>query len=226
MKILVVEDDKKVAGFIRQGLREEQYTVDTAYDGEEGLLAVRSNHYDVVILDVMMPKKDGFEVCKAMRSEAILTPVLMLTARDHLEDKVKGLKDGADDYLTKPFAFEELLARIEALLRRGSNYKAHCLKVGDLELDPISRKVIRENKMITLTGKEFALLEYLMKNKGRVITQAMISDQVWEMDFDGLSNVVNVYINHLRDKVDKGFSKRYIHTVRGSGYKIDENTDS
>ncbi|MGE5340910.1 MAG: response regulator transcription factor [Candidatus Omnitrophota bacterium] len=223
MRILIVEDDKKVAGFLKRGLKEEHYLVDVCHDGEEGLNVVQTNEYDLILLDVMLPKKDGFTFCQEIRRLAILTPVLMLTARDHLDDKIKGLQDGADDYLTKPFAFEELLARIKALLRRSQKYKSTLLKVGNLELDPVSRKITREEKPIVLTGKEYALLEYLMQNKGRVITHSMLADHVWDTDFDGLSNVVNVYINHLREKVDKGFSKKYIHTIRGVGYKIDEN---
>ncbi len=225
MRILIVEDDKKVASFLKRGLKEEHYAVDVSYDGEEAMEYVRFNQYDLIILDIMLPKKDGFTVCKEIRNESILTPVLMLTARDQVEDKVKGLQEGADDYLAKPFAFEELLARIKALLRRVQDYKTKNLKVGDLELDPVSRKITREGKIITLTGKEYALLEYLMRNKGRIITQSMIIDHIWDMNFDGLSNVVNVYINHLRDKIDKGFAKKYIKTVRGVGYKIDENSD-
>lgn len=223
MRILIAEDDRKVAGFLKKGLKEEQYAVDVCYDGEEALFQAQVNQYDLIILDVMLPKKNGFAVCKAIREEGILSPILMLTARDQLEDKVKGLQEGADDYLTKPFAFEELLARIQALLRRTQDYKTKTLKVGDLEMDPVSRKITREGKTITLTGKEYALLEYLMRNKGRVITQSMIIDHVWDMHYDGLSNVVNVYINHLREKIDKGFSQKYIHTIRGVGYKIDEN---
>jgi heavy metal response regulator len=225
MRILIAEDDRKVAGFLKKGLKEEQYAVDVCYDGEEALFQAQVNQYDLIILDVMLPKKNGFAVCKAIREEGILSPILMLTARDQLEDKVKGLQEGADDYLTKPFAFEELLARIQALLRRTQDYKTKTLKVGDLEMDPVSRKITREGKTITLTGKEYALLEYLMRNKGRVITQSMIIDHVWDMHYDGLSNVVNVYINHLREKIDKGFSQKYIHTIRGVGYKIDENED-
>jgi DNA-binding response OmpR family regulator len=183
------------------------------------------NEYDVIILDVMLPLKNGFAVCKEIREAGNLIPILMLTARDHLEDKVKGLQVGADDYLTKPFAFEELLARIQALLRRTQQYKTQTLKVGDLELDPVSRKVTRADKAITLTGKEYALLEYLLRNKGRIVTQTMIIDHIWDMDYEGLSNVVNVYINHLREKIDKGFSQKYIQTIRGSGYKIDENPE-
>lgn len=223
MRILIVEDDKKVAGFLRRGLKEEQYAVDVCYDGDEALFQSQVNQYDLIILDVMLPKKNGFAVCKQIREEGNLTPILMLTARDQLEDKVKGLQEGADDYLTKPFAFEELLARIKALLRRTQDYKTKTLNVGDLELDPVSRKVTRQGKPLSLTGKEYALLEYLMRNKGRTITQSMIIDHVWDMNFDGLSNVVNVYINHLREKIDKGFPKKYIHTIRGVGYQIDEN---
>ncbi len=225
MRILVAEDDRKVAGFLKKGLKEEQYAVDICYDGEEALFQAQVNQYDLVILDVMLPKKNGFSVCKEIRKEGNLTPILMLTARDQLEDKVKGLQEGADDYLTKPFAFEELLARIQALLRRTQDYKTKTLKVGDLELDPVARKITRDGKPITLTGKEYALLEYLMRNRSRVITQSMIIDHVWDMNYDGLSNVVNVYINHLREKIDKGFSQKYIHTIRGVGYKIDENED-
>ena len=223
MRILIAEDDRKVAGFLKKGLKEEQYAVDVCYDGEEALFQAQVNQYDLIILDVMLPKKNGFSICKEIREEGNLTPILMLTARDQLEDKVKGLQEGADDYLTKPFAFEELLARIQALLRRTQNYKTKILKVGELELDPVSRKITREGKPITLTGKEYALLEYLMRNKGRVITQSMIIDHVWDMNYDGLSNVVNVYINHLREKIDKGFSQKYIHTIRGVGYKVDED---
>lgn len=225
MRILIVEDDKKVAAFLKKGLREENYAVDVCHDGEEAVFQIQVNQYDLVILDVMLPVKNGFSVCREIRQEGILTPVLMLTARDRLEDKVKGLQEGADDYLAKPFAFEELLARIKALLRRSQDYKTRTLKVGELELDPVSRKITREGKSITLTGKEYALLEYLMRNKGRIITQTMIIEHVWDMNFEGLSNVVNVYINHLREKIDKGFAKKYIHTVRGVGYKIDENSD-
>ena len=225
MRILIAEDDKQVAGFLKKGLKEEQYAVDVCYDGEEALFQAQVNDYDLVILDVMLPKKNGFAVCKEIREEGILTPILMLTVRDQLKDKVRGLQEGADDYLTKPFAFEELLARIKALLRRTQDYKTKTLKVGDLELDPVSRKVSREGKIITLTGKEYALLEYLMRNKGRIITQSMMIDHVWDMNYDGLSNVVNVYINHLREKIDKEFSRKYIHTLRGSGYKIDEATE-
>jgi len=225
MRILIAEDDKRVAFFLKKGLKEEQYAIDVCDDGEEAVFQVQVNDYDLIILDVMLPKKNGFTVCREIRELDYLTPILMLTARDQLEDKVKGLRVGADDYLTKPFAFDELLARIQALLRRNQQYKTPTLKVGDLELNPMERKVTRNGKSITLTGKEYALLEYLMRNKGRIVTQTMIIDHVWDMDYEGLSNVVNVYINHLREKVDKGFPLKYIHTIRGSGYKIDESSE-
>lgn len=222
MRILVAEDDKKVAAFLKKGLREENYAVDVSHDGEDALFQSQIHEYDLIILDVMLPKKNGLTVCRDIRGEGKFTPILMLTARDQLEDKIKGLREGADDYLTKPFAFEELLARIKALLRRTQDYKTRTLTVGELEMDPDARKVTRNGKPISLTGKEYALLEYLLRNKTRIVTQAMIIQHVWDMDFEGISNVVNVYINHLREKIDKGFEKRYIHTVRGHGYKIDE----
>ena len=226
MRILIVEDDRKVANFLKQGLKEELYAADVCHDGDEALYLAEVNQYDLIILDVMLPKKNGFEVCRELRGRSIHTPILMLTARGQIEDKVRGLQEGADDYLTKPFAFEELLARVQALLRRTQDYKANIMRVGDLELNPVSRKVTREGKAITLTGKEYALLEYLMRNKGRIITQSMIIEHVWDMNYEGMSNVVNVYINHLRDKIDKGFTVKYIQTVRGMGYRIDETTDA
>jgi DNA-binding response OmpR family regulator len=222
MKILIVEDDKKVAGFISRGLREEQHSVDVCFDGEEALNCIETEDYDMIILDVMIPKLNGFEVVRRVRRQSILTPILLLTAKSNLEDKLKGLDEGADDYLTKPFSFEELLARIRALLRRSQDYRTRTLKVADLELDPISRRVTRNGVTIPLTGKEYALLEYLLRNRGRIVTHSMIIDHVWDRDFDGFSNVVNVYINHLRDKIDKGHARKYIQTIRGMGYKIDE----
>jgi DNA-binding response OmpR family regulator len=225
MRILIAEDDKKVAGFLKKGLQEEHYAVDVCYDGEEALFQAEVNEYDLIILDVMLPKKNGFEVCCEIRRNSIVTPILMLTAKDQLADKIKGLNEGADDYLTKPFAFDELLARIRALMRRAQDYKTKTLVVGELELNPVSRKITRAGKNISLTGKEYALLEYLMRNKGRIITQTMLIEHVWDMNYEGLSNVVNVYINHLREKIDRDFSKKYIHTIRGVGYKIDEESD-
>lgn len=225
MRILIAEDDKKVAHFIEKGLKEERYAVDVCYDGEEAVFLAEINPYDVIILDIMLPKKNGFAVCREIRKNGVLTPVIMLTARSQVQDRVRGLREGADDYLSKPFAFEELLARVQALLRRSHDYKAKTLKVGELELDPVSRSVTREGKSVSLTGREYALLEYLMRNKGRIVTQTMIIEHVWDMNYEGMSNIVNVYINHLREKIDRDFSGTYIHTIRGVGYKIDETDE-
>jgi heavy metal response regulator len=223
MRILVVEDDKKVGRFLEKGLQEEQYAVDICRNGADALFFAQTNTYDVIILDIMLPGKDGFTICREMRENSILTPVIMLTAKDTVEDKVSGLSEGADDYLTKPFSFEELLARIRALLRRNQDYKTKVLKAGDLEMDPVRRLVTRAGKKIILTGKEYALLEYLLRNKGRIVTPVMILGHVWDMDYDGISNIVNVYINHLRNKIDKDSSVKLIKTIRGHGYQIDEN---
>lgn len=223
MRILVVEDDKKVGRFLEKGLQEEQYAVDICRNGADALYYAQTNTYDVIILDIMLPGKDGFTICREMRENSILTPVIMLTAKDTVEDKISGLSEGADDYLTKPFSFEELLARIRALLRRNQDYKTKVLKAGDLEMDPVRRLVTRAGKKIILTGKEYALLEYLLRNKGRIVTPVMILGHVWDMDYDGISNIVNVYINHLRNKIDKDSSVKLIKTIRGHGYQIDEN---
>jgi two-component system copper resistance phosphate regulon response regulator CusR len=223
MRLLIVEDDKKVGAFLERGLREENYAVDVCRNGSDALYLVQLNSYDVVILDIMLPGKDGFSVCREMRENDILVPIIMLTAKDTLEDKITGLTEGADDYLTKPFSFEELLARIRALLRRSQDYKTKVLRVADLEMDPLRRIVTRAGKKITLTGKEYALLEYLMRNQGRVLSQSMIIEHVWNMDYEGASNVVNVYINHLRQKVDKGAQIQLIKTIRGHGYQINED---
>lgn len=223
MRILVVEDDKKVAAFLQKGLREEQYAVDVCRDGVEAVYEAQGHPYDVIILDIMLPGKDGFTICRELRENNVLTPILMLTAKDSLEDKIIGLSEGADDYLTKPFSFEELLARIRALLRRSQDYKTGSLKVADLELDPLRRTVQRGGTPITLSGKEYALLEYLMRNKGIILSQSKIIDHVWDRNYDGTSNLINVYINHLREKIDKNAEVKLIKTVRGQGYKIDEN---
>lgn len=223
MRILVVEDDKKVGRFLEKGLQEEQYAVDICRNGADALYYAQTNTYDVIILDIMLPGKDGFTICREMRENSILTPVIMLTAKDTVEDKISGLSEGADDYLTKPFSFEELLARIRALLRRNQDYKTKVLKAGDLEMDPVRRLVTRAGKKIILTGKEYALLEYLLRNKGRIVTPVMILEHIWDMDYDGVSNIVNVYINHLRNKIDKDSSVKLIKTIRGHGYQIDEN---
>jgi two-component system, OmpR family, copper resistance phosphate regulon response regulator CusR len=225
MRILIVEDDRKVGAFLEKGLKEENYAVDLCRTGDEALYEAQINSYDVIILDIMLPGEDGFTICRKLREKSILTPIIMLTAKDNLEDKIIGLTEGADDYLTKPFSFEELLARIRALFRRNQDYKTGKLSVGDLVLDPIKRTVTRAGKNILLSGKEYALLEYLMRNKSRILSQSMIIEHVWDRNYDGASNVVNVYINHLRDKIDKDFKVKLIKTMRGHGYKIDENQD-
>ena len=225
MRILIVEDDRKVGAFLEKGLKEENYAVDLCRNGDEALYETQINSYDVIILDIMLPGEDGFTICRKLRERSILTPIIMLTAKDTLEDKITGLTEGADDYLTKPFSFEELLARIRALFRRNQDYKTGKLTVGDLVLDPIRRTVARAGKSILLSGKEYALLEYLMRNKGRILSQSMIIEHVWDRNYDGASNVVNVYINHLRDKIDKNNEIKLIETIRGHGYKIDDNKD-
>ena len=223
MRILIVEDDKKVGGFLKKGLQEEQYAVDVCRNGTDALHLAHVNPYDVIVLDIMLPGMDGFSVCREMRQKAILTPILMLTAKDEISDKVKGLSEGADDYLTKPFSFDELLARLRALLRRSQDYKTKELAVGNLKLDPLKRIVTRAGKKIDLTGKEYALLEYLLRSRGRIVTPSMILEHVWDMNYVGSSNIVNVYINHLRNKIDKDFDTKLIQTVRGHGFLIDED---
>ncbi len=199
-------------------MAEESYLVDVFHDGEEGLYWALINNYDLIILDIMLPKKNGFEICKTLRKRKISTPILMLTARDSVEDKVIGLNEGADDYLTKPFAFEEFLARVKALMRRNQNDKNKILTLSDLELDTISRKVRRKNCEIELTGKEYSLLEYLMRNQNRIITETMILSHVWDTNFDPESNIIKVFIHHLRAKIDHGFDEQLLQTVRGMGY--------
>jgi len=222
MYILIVEDEKKVAGFIKQGLQEERYTVDVAYDGEEALLLAEMNSYDLIVLDIMLPKKDGMEVLKDLRAQGLSIPILVLTAKDTLEDKVQGLDSGADDYITKPFAFAELLARIRALLRRGKPTNETSLTAADLMLDPATHKVQRAGKQMELTSKEYALLEYFLRNKGQVLTRTLINEHVWGYRFDTGTNIVDVYVNYLRSKIDRGFDKKLIHTVRGVGYVLRE----
>ncbi|NOX32124.1 MAG: response regulator transcription factor [Deltaproteobacteria bacterium] len=227
MRLLLVEDDKKLAGYLKKGLMEEQYAVDLFHDGLDGEYWAKEISYDLIVLDIMLPNKDGVAVCKEIRHQGIITPILMLTAKDTTEDKVKGLNVGADDYLAKPFSFDELIARIRALLRRSQQYhpqqKTQLLCVGDLELDPVSHIATRAGKRITLTGKEYALLEYLMRNAGRIVTETNIIDHVWDIQAEQLTNVVNVYIHYLRNKVDKGFEVKLIHTVRTLGYVMKEN---
>lgn len=224
MRILIVEDEKKVARFIQQGLEEERYTVDVAHDGERGLALAEADHYDLIVLDIMLPKKNGIEVTRELRSKGKTTPILMLTAKTATEDKVAGLDSGADDYLTKPFAFAELLARIRSLLRRGAKEKpATLLTIADLELDTVSHKAKRKGQMIELTAKEYSLLEYLIRNKDRVLSRTVISEHIWDYNFDTGTNLIDVYVNHLRNKIDLGFEKKLIHTVRGVGYVMKED---
>ncbi|HEY8685322.1 MAG TPA: response regulator transcription factor [Chloroflexota bacterium] len=223
MHILVVEDEERLAALVRRVLVEERHAVDVAHDGDTGLDLADSDTYDLVILDVMLPGMDGFEVCRQMRADGVETPVLMLTARGAVDDRVAGLNVGADDYLVKPFALEELLARVNALLRRrkGSLETSTELRAKDLTLDLVRHEVRRGNRIIELTAKEFALLEYLMRHPGQVLTRTQITDHVWRYDIDALSNVVDTYIHYVRDKVDRGHSSPLIKTVRGVGYKID-----
>lgn len=223
MHILVVEDETRLATLLRRVLTAERHTVDLANDGETGVDLAASDTYDLVILDVMLPGMSGFDICRQMREDGVHTPVLMLTARGAIQDRVMGLNVGADDYLVKPFAMEELVARVNALLRRReqSIEMEPELRVADLALDLVRHEVQRGGKIIELTSKEFALLEYLMRNPGQALTRSQITDRVWRYDLDALSNVVDTYIHYLRDKIDRGFSHKLIKTVRGVGYKID-----
>ena len=222
MKILVVEDEKKVSSFIKRGLEEEKYDVDTAYDGEEGLKMAIAGQYDAIVLDWMLPKQDGLGVLKELRAQKRITPVLMLTAKDTVEDIVAGLDSGSDDYLTKPFAFAELLARVRALLRRSEMDRCAELRFADLRIDPVTHKVWRSDKEIDLTAKEYALLEYFMRNPNQVLTRTMIADHVWDYTFDSFTNIIDVYVNYLRKKIDRDADKKLIHTVRGVGYILKE----
>ncbi|MFA6141900.1 MAG: response regulator transcription factor [Candidatus Omnitrophota bacterium] len=222
MRILVIEDEKKIADFIKRGLKEEGYAVDTAYDGEQGQFLAKTNSYDLILLDLMLPKIDGITLCKNLKKEEIHVPIIMLTAKDTVEDKVAGLDAGADDYITKPFVFEELLARVRAILRKKGSKEATKIEIGDILLDLVSHRVTRAGKELILTAKEYALLEYLMRNAGTVVTRTMISEHVWDIDFDTFTNVIDVYINYLRKKVDAGHSKKLIHTIRGRGYTLKE----
>jgi len=220
MRILVVEDDAPLASFVRKGLESEHYAVDVAGDGEQGLELARAYEYDLMVLDLNLPKMDGVAVLNALRPDKPQLPVLVLTARSRVEDRVGCLDGGADDVLIKPFSFSELAARVRALLRRGRPVADVVLKVADLELNRVERRVERAGKRIELTSKEFALLEYLMRNAGRRITRNMIIEHVWNLSFDTATNVVDVYINYLRRKVDDGHAPRLIHTVRGVGYEM------
>jgi heavy metal response regulator len=221
MRILVVEDEQRIAAFIKRGLEEESYAVDVAYDGEEALDWAAVVDYDLIVLDVLMPKKDGLQVCRELRTQGSRVPILMLTARDAIEDRVRGLDSGADDYLVKPFAFQELLARIRALWRRGGEVKSTRLQVGDLVLDTVTHRADRGGRVIELTAREYALLEFLMRHPGQALSRTQIAEHVWDYDFFATSNVVDVYVRYLRRKIDQGFEIKLIKTVRGVGYKIE-----
>jgi heavy metal response regulator len=222
MRILIVEDEKKIADFVKRGLKEEDYAVDVANDGNQGYFLATTNEYYTIILDIMLPGMDGISLCKKLRDEKIATPIIMLTAKGAVDDRVKGLDSGADDYITKPFAFEELLARVRAALRKKGAKVLTRLEISDLALDLVTHRVTRGGKEISLTSKEYALLEYLMRNAGSVVTRTMISEHVWDIDFDTFTNVIDVYINYLRNKIDHGQKMRLIHTIRGRGYMLKE----
>jgi len=222
MHILIVEDEKKVASFIRRGLEAEHYEVDVEHDGAAGLSRALATVYDLVILDVMLPARNGLEVVRALRSRGSTMPILLLTARTELSDKVAGLDLGADDYLTKPFEFAELLARVRALLRRGASVAPPTLVVADLVLDPSTHKVTRAGRPIDLSPREYALLEFLMRNRERVLSRTLIAQHVWGVDFDTFTNVIDVYINYLRRKIDADFEPKLLQTVRGVGYVLKE----
>lgn len=220
MRILVVDDDRNLCGIIKRGLEEEAYAVDCVYDGEEGLYYAECNPYDLIILDIMMPKKDGLSVCHDLRANNINTPILFLTAKDTVKDRVTGLDTGADDYLIKPFAFSELVARVRALLRRDTKTKSPEIKVGDLVVNTLTRDVTWKGKSVDLTTKEYIILEYFMRNPDFVLTRTMIEEHAWNYDFDSFSNLVDVYIRRLRKKIDPEKGKKIIQTVRGTGYRL------
>ena len=225
MRILVVEDENKLAAFVRQALAEEGHAVDVAHDGEAGLGLASTTDYDLLVLDWLLPGRDGLAVCRALRDSGSRLPILMLTARDSVEDRISGLDAGADDYLVKPFALGELLARARALLRRGPAATPLVLRVGDLTLDPATRRVRRDGREIILSAKEYALLEYLMRQAGRIVARTRIMEHVWDFDFDCGTNVIDVYINYLRNKVDRGHDVKLIQTVRGVGYRLSEDAE-
>jgi two-component system copper resistance phosphate regulon response regulator CusR len=224
MRILIAEDEKKSASYLSKGLKEHGFVVDTAVDGDEGLHCALTNDYDIIVLDVMLPKRDGWSVLRELRRGGKQTPVLFLTARDAVHDRVKGLELGADDYLVKPFAFSELLARIRSVLRRRSPGELESLRIGDLEIDHIRHKATRSGKRLDLTPKEFSLLSYLARRSGEVLSRTMIAEHVWDMNFDSDTNVVDVHIRRLRAKVDDPFSQKLIHTVRGVGYVLEDRS--
>ncbi|MGA1932209.1 response regulator [Arcobacter sp. YIC-464] len=223
MKILIVEDDIKIVNFLKKGLEEEAYSVDFSLDGDEGFYLASVNEYDVILLDIMLPIKDGIEVCKSLRAQNINTPIIMLTAKNSTEDTIKGLDIGANDYLAKPFSFNELLARIRVQLRVKSENQTTVLKIDDLQLDLLTKTAQRANQKIELTAKEFSLLEYLVRNKNKVLSESVILSSLSNMEDSNISNIINVYIYRLRNKIDKPFEKKLIKTVRGMGFKISED---
>jgi DNA-binding response OmpR family regulator len=222
MRILVIEDERRLCSIIKRGLIEEGYAVDTSYDGEEGEYLAETTPYDLIILDIMLPKKDGIEVCQNLRLKRVNTPILMLTAKDTIEDRVRGLDAGSDDYLIKPFAFNELLARIRALLRREGSSKSSELHIGNLIMDTLSREVWRGQRKIELTSKEYIILEYFMRHPNMVITRTMLEEHAWDYEFDSISNLIDVYIRRLRRKIDENGETSLIQTVRGAGYRLKE----
>jgi heavy metal response regulator len=222
MRLLVVEDEKKVSSFIKKGLEEEGYAVDVAFDGKTGLQMAMDRVHDLIVLDIHLPGLDGLSVLRELRAGRVSTPVLLLTVRANIEDKVLGLDAGADDYLTKPFAFQELVARIRALLRRQAEAKLPVLRFADLTLDPARRMVFRGTRKIDLSAKEYALLDYFIRNPGRVLTRTMIAEHVWDYNFDSMTNIIDVYVNYLRRKIDSDREHKLIHTVRGVGYVLKE----
>ena len=223
MKILIIEDEQRLAALLRKGLEEQSYAVDLCFDGEEGLYMAETYPYDAILLDVMLPKMDGLEAVRALRAKEVSSPVLCLTAKDTVEDIVAGLDVGSDDYLTKPFAFAELLARVRALVRRGTQERGAEITYADLRLDPVAHKVWRGDNEIDLTAKEYALLEFFMRNPETTLTRTMIAEHVWDYTFDSFTNIIDVYVNYLRKKVDRDFTKKLIHTVRGIGYVLKED---
>lgn len=220
MRILIIEDEGKIAAFLKRGLKEEGYAVDVAADGEQGHFLASTQEYDLIILDLMLPGMDGISLCRKLRSEGNEVKILILSVRDKVKEKVLGLDAGADDYLTKPFAFEELLARVRALLRKREAGSPTKFQVADLSMDLLTHKVMRAGREIELTAKEFSLLEYLMLNAGTVVTRTMIAEHVWDVNFDTFTNVIDVYMSYIRDKIDRKFPKKLIRTVRGRGYVI------
>ncbi len=224
MRILLVEDERKVADIILRGLKAERFAVDVQHDGQNGWLSAEAYNYDLIILDLMLPGLTGTEVLEKIRRKNKQVPILILTARDAMDDKVKNFEAGADDYLTKPFAFAELLVRVKALLRRGPVNRSSVLRVGDLEIDRLSQNVKRAGKKIELTAKEYSLLEYLATNPGRGFSRTMIIEHVWDQSFQGLTNIVDVYVRHLREKIDDAFPTKLLRTVRGVGYSLEDGT--